>query len=77
MNSRLPLLLSGLAPDGVYLGQPVTRLPVSSYLAISPWPAAGRVTGCRWYVSVALSLGSPPLAVSQHLALWSSDFPRP
>src|SRR5262249_55892126 len=29
------------------------------------------------YVSVALSLGSPPLTVSQHRALWSSDFPRP
>src|SRR6266852_4682230 len=28
------------------------------------------------YVSVALSLRSPSLAVSQHPALWSSDFPR-
>ena len=28
------------------------------------------------YVSVALSLRSPSLAVSQHSALWSSDFPR-
>jgi len=28
------------------------------------------------YVSVALSLRLPSLAVSQHLALWSSDFPR-
>jgi hypothetical protein len=36
-----PLLLSGLAPDGVYRGQPVTRLPVSSYLTISPLPARG------------------------------------
>ena len=27
-------------------------------------------------LSVALSVGSPPLAVSQHPALWSSDFPR-
>ena len=26
-------------------------------------------------LSVALSLGSPPLAVSQHAALWSPDFP--
>jgi len=25
--------------------------------------------------SVALSLGSPPVAVSNHPALWSSDFP--
>lgn len=30
----------------------------------------------RRYVSVALSLGSPPLGVTQHPALWSSDFPR-
>src|SRR6185312_14451426 len=29
------------------------------------------------FVSVALSRGSPPLAVNQHPALWSSDFPRP
>jgi len=29
------------------------------------------------YVSVARSLGLPPLVVSQHPALWSSDFPRP
>ena len=28
------------------------------------------------YVSVVLSLELPPLAVSQHPALWSSDFPR-
>ena len=31
---------------------------------------------CRRYVSVALSLGSPPLGVTQHPALRSSDFPR-
>src|SRR5438876_10252978 len=30
----------------------------------------------RRYVSVALSLKSPSLAVSQHSALWSPDFPR-
>ena len=30
----------------------------------------------RWrYVSVALSVGSPPLGVTQHPARWSSDFP--
>ena len=28
------------------------------------------------YFSVALSLGSPPLGVTQHPALWSSDFPQ-
>ncbi len=30
----------------------------------------------RRYVSVALSLGLPPLGVTQHPALWSSDFPH-
>src|SRR5690242_14423623 len=75
LANRLPLLLSGLAPDGVYRGRPVTQPPVSSYLTISPLPAASHARVGR-YVSVALSLGSPPLAVSQHPALWSSDFPR-
>ena len=74
-RTRSPLLLSGLAPDGVYLSRPVTRSLVSSYLAISPLPD-GSVAPDGRYVSVALSLGSPPLAVNQHPALWSSDFPR-
>lgn len=29
-----------------------------------------------WAVSVALSLESPPLGITQHPALWSSDFPH-
>ena len=66
---RLPLL--DLAPGGACRGQPITRLPVSSYLAISPLPRnAGR------FVSVALSLRLPSLAVNQRPALWSPDFPR-
>jgi len=28
------------------------------------------------FISVALSLGFPPLGVTQHSALWSSDFPQ-
>jgi len=44
--------------------------PVSSYLTLSPLPAvAGGL------LSVALSLGLPPLDVIQRLALWSPDFP--
>jgi len=31
----------------------------------------------RRYISVALSLESPPPAVSRHPALWSPDFPHP
>ncbi len=54
--------------------QPVTWPLVSSYLTISPLPIQIRMY--RRYVSVALSLRSPSLAVSQHPALWSSDFPR-
>src|SRR5579863_7128041 len=40
-SPRLPLSLSGLAPDGVYLSRPVTRPLVSSYLTISPLPTQG------------------------------------
>ena len=55
---------------------------VSSYLTFSPLPA-GRIpppqgtSGNRrgGIFSVALSLGLPPVAVSDHPALWSSDFP--
>ena len=42
---------------------------MSPYLTFSPLPL-------RRYVSVALSIGSPRLGVTQHRALWSSDFPR-
>ena len=55
-------------------GRPVTRPPVSSYLAISPLPPYAKSFGGR-YVSVALSVGSPLLGVTQHPARWSSDFP--
>ncbi len=82
---HLPLF--GLAPGGVYLGsqvsrtrrppfpgQPVAWLLVGSYPAVAPLPR--RITPPKAvYISVALSLGSPPLGVTQHLALWSPDFP--
>ena len=44
---------------------------VSSYLTFSPLPTI-KMGGL---VSVALSLGSPPVRVTDHHALWSSDFP--
>jgi len=51
--------------------QTVACLLVSSYLAVPSLP------GCSWrFISVVLSLGSPPLDVIQHLALRSSDFPQ-
>ena len=49
----------------------VTTGAVSSYLAISPLSANGG--RC---ISVALSVGLPRLGVTQHSALWSSDFPH-
>jgi hypothetical protein len=50
---------------------------VSSYLAFSPLPYKIGLTAFLWggIFSVALSLGSPPVAVSDHPALWSPDFP--
>ena len=64
--------LCGLAPDGVCRASPVTRgtgelLP--RLFTLAPRKARGGM------FSVALSLGSPPVAVSDHPALWSSDFP--
>jgi hypothetical protein len=65
--------LLGLAGGGVYRADDVTIVAVRSYRTISPLPvprgAIGRV------FSVALSLGSPPVAVSHHRALSCSDFP--
>jgi len=46
---------------------------VVSYTTLSPLPPAGAGGGL---LSVALSRGSPRVAVSHHRALWSPDFPR-
>ena len=59
-----------LAPGGVYHAGYVTIPPVRSYRTLSPLPT--KVGGL---LSVALSFESPRLAVNQHHALWSSDFP--
>ena len=70
------VLLFGLAPDGVYLAFPVTRKTgelLPHRFTLTP---AGE-TGPGGLFSVALSLGSPPVAVSDHPALRSSDFPPP
>ena len=50
--------------------------PVSSYLTLSPLPAFANAPA-GGLLSVALSLGLPPLDVIQHHALWSPDFPLP
>src|SRR3569833_4311530 len=74
--------LFGLAPGGVCRAVPVARSAVRSYRTLSPLPAfafrlrRGRPGGLSRYscgaaeagglLSVALSLGSPPAAVSRH-----------
>src|SRR5262245_48354172 len=73
------LLREGLAPP------PVSRLSrVGSYPTISTLPEPPRAsslttprgsTAIGGVVSVALSLGSPRVAVSDLPALWSPDFP--
>ena len=42
-----------------------------------PCQSSLRLQTIRSGISVALSLESPPLGVTQHPALWSSDFPLP
>jgi len=75
--------LFGLARDGVFLSRLVTQPLVSSYLAISPLPGHPHLTspmkgevrkGPGRYVSVALSVGSPLLGVTQHLARGARTF---
>jgi hypothetical protein len=53
----------GLAPDGVYMALYVTIKTVVSYTAFSTLPKTW------WYISVALSLESPPPDVIWHPAL--------
>jgi len=70
--------LFGLAPGGVYQALPVTRgtgelLPHPFTLT----PADIHKVGGGGLLSVALSFPSPGLGVTQHLALWSPDFPLP
>src|SRR5437764_4246738 len=62
--------LRGLAPGEVY---PAGRSP-GRWWALTPPLHPYRML--RRYVSVALSVGLPRLGITQHLALWSSDFPR-
>src|SRR5262245_52026146 len=50
---------------------------VRSYRTVSPLPAARLPAPAGGLLSVALSVGSRPLGVTQHPALRSSDFPQP
>ena len=49
----------------------LTGAPAKALAHLAHWAGSGGV------FSVALSLRSPSLAVSEHPALWSSDFPQP
>ena len=59
--------LFGLAPGGVCHAGDVTAAAVRSYRTVSPLPRTGE-PGRGGLFSVALSLGSPPAAVSRHRA---------
>jgi len=64
--------LFGLASDGVYMAFSVTRETVVSYTAFPPLP------GKTWrYLSVALSLESPPPDVIRHPALLKPGLSSP
>jgi len=69
--------LFGLAPDGVYRASDVTartgELLPHPFTLICRCPQA-LTDGL---LSVALSLGSPPVPVKNHPVLWSPDFPPP
>ena len=61
-----------LLPVGFTWPSVSPQAPVRSYRTLSPLP------GCPGgLLSVALSRGSLRVAVSNHRALWSPDFPRP
>src|SRR5262249_61684831 len=65
-------LLFGLAPGGVYRAGPVARAAGELLPHRFTLTARCRAAVCfLWHWSVE----SPPLAVSQHPALWSPDFP--
>ena len=69
-SGQLICSLFGLASDGVYMATVVTNSTVVSYTAFPPLPLTWR------YISVALSLESPPPDVIRHPALRSPDFPH-
>lgn len=70
-----------LLPVGFTQPPPSLTMLVRSYRTLSPLPlhfAAPKRSGVRGgLLSVALARGSPRVAVSNHRALWSPDFPRP
>ena len=70
LTGRLKRSFVSCSEWGLHRGQ-VARPRVSSYLTFPPLHTRG-----MRYLSVALSLGSPPPGVTRHPALCSSDFPH-
>ena len=70
-RAALPLL--GIAPGGVCLAASVAR----GAGALLPHRFTLTSVAAGGLFSVALSRGSPRLAVSQHPALWGPDLPQP
>ena len=67
----------GLAPGGGCLAGRVATPPVVSYATFSPSPAEMQASLVGSLFLWSFSVGSPRLGVTQHRALWSSDFPHP
>ena len=70
-DRRAAVMSLSLASDGVYITTYVATSVVSFYLAFPPLHYK-----IMRYISVALSLKSPLLVISQRPALWCSDFPH-
>ena len=70
-SSSAPLF--GLAPDGVYRAFDVAA--ETGELLPHPFTLTRGKNHAGGLLSVALSLGSPPVPVKDHPALWSPDFP--
>ncbi len=70
-DRRAAVMSLSLASDGVYITTQVALGVVSFYLRRSTL-----TLNIMRYISVALSLKSPSLVISQRPALWCSDFPH-
>jgi len=70
-DRRAAVMSLSLASDGVYITTQVALGVVSFYLRRSTLTLK-----IMRYISVALSLKSPSLVISQRPALWCSDFPH-